>query len=405
MVHEECGNPCINTCSNPDRSHICEDQCIEGCFCPEGYLFDDLSDRGCIAQNQCPCIHNGKIYEPGQTYRSNCKECTCIDNLWSCEDRDCPGTCSVEGGSHITTYDGRTYSFHGDCTYVLSKQTSDNEFTVLGDLMKCDFTDTETCLKAVTLSLSKRNTVFSIQSDGKVFVNKTYSQLPLSIADVMIFKPTTFFIIVQTSFGLELEIQLISVMQVYIKVDATYKQKTNGKFSASCPGNMVYSYKVENNSRSCRCNSDPDFTCGVTFEPRLEERICEERLEERISHPDYCGHANASGTLRVLTENIPCGSTGTTCSKAVRLFLGYDRHNCNSNNKIIYSSINNVSNIHNIENKHPYSYPWMLLLQCIKYISISNDNNIFYNSFNNFSNFHNIKNNDLYSYTSMYLPL
>uniref|UniRef100_A0A673GP42 VWFD domain-containing protein n=1 Tax=Sinocyclocheilus rhinocerous TaxID=307959 RepID=A0A673GP42_9TELE len=158
-VHEECGNPCINTCSNPDRSHICEDQCIEGCFCPEGYLFDDLSDRGCIAQNQCPCIHNGKIYEPGQTYRSNCKECTCVDNLWSCEDRDCPGTCSVEGGSHITTYDGRTYSFHGDCAYVLSKQTSDNEFTVLGDLMKCGFTDTETCLKAVTLSFSKRNTV------------------------------------------------------------------------------------------------------------------------------------------------------------------------------------------------------------------------------------------------------
>lgn len=45
----------------------------------------------------------------------------------------------------------------------------------------------------------------------------------------MIFKPTTFFIIVQTSFGLELEIQLIPIMQVYIKVDVTYKQKTNGK--------------------------------------------------------------------------------------------------------------------------------------------------------------------------------
>ncbi len=50
-----------------------------------------------------------------------------------------------------------------------------------------------------------------------------------SVADVMIFKPTTFFIIVQTSFGLELEIQLIPIMQVYIKVDVTYKQKTNGK--------------------------------------------------------------------------------------------------------------------------------------------------------------------------------
>lgn len=43
-------------------------------YCDIGYLFDDLTDRGCIAKNQCPCIHNGNIYEPGQTYRSNCKE-------------------------------------------------------------------------------------------------------------------------------------------------------------------------------------------------------------------------------------------------------------------------------------------------------------------------------------------
>lgn len=48
-------------------------------------------------------------------------------------------------------------------------------------------------------------------------------------ADVMIFKPTTFFIIVQTSFGLQLEIQLVPIMQVYIKADVRHKQTTNGK--------------------------------------------------------------------------------------------------------------------------------------------------------------------------------
>lgn len=46
---------------------------------------------------------------------------TCTANQWSCIEKDCPGTCSVEGGSHITTFDGTTYNFHGDCTYILAE--------------------------------------------------------------------------------------------------------------------------------------------------------------------------------------------------------------------------------------------------------------------------------------------
>uniref|UniRef100_A0A3B1IJW5 VWFD domain-containing protein n=1 Tax=Astyanax mexicanus TaxID=7994 RepID=A0A3B1IJW5_ASTMX len=161
MVHQECGNPCINTCSNPDRGHVCESHCIDGCFCPAGYVLDDLTGKGCIAQEQCSCTHNGKVYQPGQSFTSNCKECTCTSNQWSCKEKDCPGTCSVEGGSHISTFDGKAYNFHGDCTYVLTKvsHTNGTEFTVVGDLVRCGLTDTETCLKAVTLALSGGNTV------------------------------------------------------------------------------------------------------------------------------------------------------------------------------------------------------------------------------------------------------
>lgn len=36
MEYMECGSPCTDTCSDPHRSQICEDHCVDGCFCPSG---------------------------------------------------------------------------------------------------------------------------------------------------------------------------------------------------------------------------------------------------------------------------------------------------------------------------------------------------------------------------------
>ena len=41
---------------------------------------------------------------------------------------------------------------------------------------------------------------------------------------------------------------------------------------------------------------------------------------------DYCvGGDTANGTFRIVTENVPCGTTGVTCSKAIKIFLGVSR--------------------------------------------------------------------------------
>ncbi|XP_036400140.1 mucin-5B-like [Megalops cyprinoides] len=228
MEHHECGIPCADTCSNPERGQLCEDHCTDGCFCPPGTVFDDIQEKGCIPVNECSCIHNGKTYAPGESYTSSCKICTCSGGQWSCNDEDCPGTCSVEGGSHVTTYDKKSYSFHGDCTYVLSKECNGTLFMVLGDIVKCGLTDTETCLKGVTLALSEQSTVINIQADGNVYVNGIYSQLPATQGSSTIFKPSTFYIIIETAFGLQVKVQLSPIMQVYITAGVVYQGKTCG---------------------------------------------------------------------------------------------------------------------------------------------------------------------------------
>ncbi|KAJ7995023.1 hypothetical protein DPEC_G00255600 [Dallia pectoralis] len=131
MEYQECGSSCVDTCSNPDASQLCERHCTDGCFCPLGTVYDDVNNTGCIPVDTCLCVHNGQVYTSGESYNSNCKECTCDGGQWDCIDKDCPGTCSVEGGSHINTFDGKAYTFHGDCSYVLTKREDAHRCTPL----------------------------------------------------------------------------------------------------------------------------------------------------------------------------------------------------------------------------------------------------------------------------------
>ncbi|KAB1251548.1 Mucin-5B [Camelus dromedarius] len=185
-------------------------------------VLDDVTHTGCLPLQQCPCTHSGHTYAPGDSYTTSCSSCTCSGGLWKCQALPCPGTCSVQGGSHISTYDEKLYDMHGDCSYVLTKKCADNTLTVLAELRKCGLTDNENCLKTVTLSMHGGDTAIRIQANGAVFMNSIYTQLPVSAANVTIFRPSSFFILVQTGLGLQAQVQLVPLMQVFLRLDPSY---------------------------------------------------------------------------------------------------------------------------------------------------------------------------------------
>ncbi|CAL8335672.1 unnamed protein product [Gadus morhua 'NCC'] len=232
MVYEESGSPCMASCTVSDISSLCEDHKMDGCFCPAGTVWDNISQRGCVSQTECQCKHD-KIYNSGEVYRQDSKECLCYQGRWDCKSLPSPATCAVEEGSHVTTFDGKAYIFHGNCHYVLAKIESKDDtspkFTIFVQLVPCVNQEFDTCLKSVKVLLNNdKNNMLAFSADGKVRHNMQIISLPYNTGDINIFQASSFHILLQTRFGLQIQVQHVPVLQVYVTLEQRSKTKTRG---------------------------------------------------------------------------------------------------------------------------------------------------------------------------------
>ncbi|XP_021363866.1 SCO-spondin-like [Mizuhopecten yessoensis] len=123
LVYNECISPCQRSCSNlfAELSDECQSktECVAGCTCPPGLIWQK---NECVVLEDCKCSYQDKFYEPYDTIRSDCNECTCVKGQWDCTDEKCSRTASLVGLRHITTFDGKQYSFTPcSCTYTMTK--------------------------------------------------------------------------------------------------------------------------------------------------------------------------------------------------------------------------------------------------------------------------------------------
>lgn len=82
----------------------------------------------------------------------------CKERRWHCSQLACAGVCVATGDPHYVSFDGRYYSFLGDCQYVLARENN-GLFSVTAENVPCGSTGV-TCTKSVTLSLG--NTIIHL---------------------------------------------------------------------------------------------------------------------------------------------------------------------------------------------------------------------------------------------------
>ncbi|XP_071749958.1 LOW QUALITY PROTEIN: hemocytin-like [Lepeophtheirus salmonis] len=92
--------------------------CIEGCYCPKGMF---MHNGQCIQRKECPCTFNGIEFPSGKTIYQECNQCQCEAGNWLCSEKLCGRSCSYYGHNHITTFDGKDFSFRSLGSFLLVK--------------------------------------------------------------------------------------------------------------------------------------------------------------------------------------------------------------------------------------------------------------------------------------------
>ncbi|XP_073488988.1 LOW QUALITY PROTEIN: SCO-spondin-like [Aquarana catesbeiana] len=210
---------CLLTCDTVDQNQTCIDV-VDGCVCRDGTV---LLENRCVPPEDCPCHHHGKLYQPNQTISKDCNTCVCKERRWECTDHQCAGLCTATGDPHYITFDGRSFTFLGDCQYVLAREDH-GLFTVTTENVPCGSSGI-TCTKSVVVMIG--NTIVHLLRGKEVTVNGVGVRLPkMYSGNGIILEQAGLFTILITQLGLS--VLWDGGTRVYVKLDPSFRGRVSG---------------------------------------------------------------------------------------------------------------------------------------------------------------------------------
>ncbi|KAF5908257.1 intestinal mucin-like protein, partial [Clarias magur] len=274
--------------------------------------------------------------------------------------------CSTWGNFHFSTFDGDFFQLPYACNYILTTMcdSTNSDFNIQ---LRREYKDNLPAISSFTINLEG---VPIMLHQGNITLNDKVLTIPGYYKGIRIEK-TTNYIKISSKIGLTVywdEDNSLSVQlnAVEIEVSTNYRNKTCGlcgDFNGILQNEFIenglcgnfndmqgddfktHSGLIEGTSTSFASSwkvklcqdfsatlSDPCSMsvekekyakqwCEMLSDPTGVFSPCHFELNPRDYVTDYCGDCN-SGSFRIITENIPCGTTGTTCSKSIKIFLG-----------------------------------------------------------------------------------
>ncbi|XP_076860864.1 mucin 5e [Brachyhypopomus gauderio] len=297
LKYQELGSAFPPTCSNPQAN---SDSLISTCLPPAGMVLNDRVDGfHAVSVKDCPCVHGERTFAPGQSISSKCLSCTCKNGKWACTPNTCPPRCIVEG-QHVTTFDGKQYFLPGKCTYVAARGLS---WTVT-----IKFSQTDMSIEEMNLDVYNERYTFAKDSVKLGDIGITdLSQTEHAIVSWQ----SSMFVLVQTSFGMKMQVQVSPEIQFYLYLPPTERTKgLCGTYNNNTEDDFTTSSSIVENSARPFALSWAVGDCKSDDLP-----ICI-NSNNALFAEEKCGQlTNTSGVFASCHDYVPVNSFVEACSQ------------------------------------------------------------------------------------------